>query len=485
MVIDSHRDPGMAGLLTVLLLASACVGGAQTAPPRFSMPRVGELPTPTQMHGAAVVGSRLYCIGGNTAQGWMPTVRSAEIGSAGRLGSWRDETPLPESRCYIMNSVEVINDRIYVIAGGMSPIGAKSESEMVLTKDILWTSVDSQGRLAPWKRTEAFPGTPVANVSTAASENCIYVTGGNDNTNISTSIFLTAVGPDGSPGPWRDAGKLPVSLWFHGAAIQDKRLYVWGGLTQQANTSINRQVFSADVKADGNIGTWREEAAMPQPVYSSAFCGFNDYMLCLGGRYSGGTPTTTLWYTRLENGRIHQWRQLDTDLETRLYHAAGLDAVHGTLFSVGGRIKGGGSASAMPDRIVNVVQAFRLPQPDSSKVSTEAARQFVRMPAALEQAQSSGKPLLLFLLSPQVPASKRSWDNVVNAPGFQKLTEGFVTAVLDVSTEGNEYCYKYGVFKIPAFVLLSPKGELISRMIRIDTLGDLQNGLSAAVAGRR
>jgi hypothetical protein len=108
----------------LVALTAMCVHvGAQNlpvaTPAPFSLMRCTSLPLPREMHGAAVVGARLYVMGGiPNLGGWTTSVISAPIMQGGALGTWREETPLPDMRSYISQSVEVVNDRIYIIGGG-------------------------------------------------------------------------------------------------------------------------------------------------------------------------------------------------------------------------------------------------------------------------------------------------------------------------------------------------------------------------------
>ncbi|MCX7719556.1 MAG: kelch repeat-containing protein, partial [Candidatus Sumerlaeaceae bacterium] len=96
-----------------ILLASAMHTVAQqppATPPPFRLKQCTELPDGRQMHGAAVVGPRLYVFGGGSNQGgWDNSVISAEIRPDGNLSQWRSETPMPERRHYIGMSIEVVN----------------------------------------------------------------------------------------------------------------------------------------------------------------------------------------------------------------------------------------------------------------------------------------------------------------------------------------------------------------------------------------
>ena len=257
--------------------------GAQGQAQMFSLPKVGTLPTPTMMHGCAVVGKRLYIIAGNfdpsaagrpEPGGWTADVWSAEISSQMQLANWRKEQPLPERRAYITNAVQVVNDRIYVVGGSTAAEQNSTEDQTVITQDVVWTTVGADGVLAPWKRSQPFPGRSISCTSTCATDRSLLVLGGHSMQEVSDVVLAAHFAPDGSLGNWREVAKLPTPLWFHGSAILEDRIYVWGGLTTQKASDTSDKVYSAQLAPDGRIGAWEPETPMPYGgVYSSAFSG--------------------------------------------------------------------------------------------------------------------------------------------------------------------------------------------------------------------
>lgn len=446
------------------------------------------------MHSTVVVGKRLYIFGGDLTsseqQVWGKNSFSAEILDSGRLGEWRPERRLPEYRAYIGNSTEVINNHIYLIGGNSSDDPGASESQLTNCKDALWTTVQSDGSLAEWQRSEPFPtATGFANASTCSSDRFIFVLGGRAS-DTKQQVLVTEAAPDGKLSKWRIAGNLPIPLWFHGSALLEDRIYVWGGLSGNDRSSINARVFSAQISITGAVGTWTEEARMSQPIFSSAYCGFNDYLIAIGGRYADGTPTNSIWFTQLVNGRVTQWQGLRTDLDTRLYHSLGLDKSHGIVYVTGGQRRLTIESNKIPNLLAGV-QNFRLSQPQASRLdvaNTPAAAspntansntmrrglEPLSLDEAFQRASAGGKEVLAFFYSPEVPACRRFWDSIIATDAFASLLESYVFAAVDISRGDQSYCYTYGVFKVPALIVLGRDKQVRQKTMRPTSLEDVK-----------
>jgi thiol-disulfide isomerase/thioredoxin len=447
----------------------------------FSMPHCGKLPKPTQMLGAAVVGDRLYAIGGDSTTGWSDEVWSAPIKPDATLGDWRAEKSLPERRSYLSNCTEVVNNRIYLVGGMTATDPHTSDSALQRVRDVLWTTVQPDGTLADWKHSEPWPGTTLNLPATCSTDKFLLLTGGSSNKAAVDQVLVADLAPDGSPTNWHTGANLPQQRFFHGAGMLGNRIYIWTGLPDRGSTNLNPMdsVYSAEISDAGQIGQWREESALPQALYSSANCAVNDYLVSVGGRYARGYPTNVIWFARLDNGKVQQWQMLKTDLETRIYHTVALDRTHGWVFIVGGREKtlpgiGGG-------KLVDAIQAFQLSQPEGAKLKqaevsldTRNTAMVDNLPKALESARG-GKTVLAFFYAPEVPACKRVWDQVITSPQYQQLSSRYILANIDISAPaGKELVQKFGVYRVPVIAEISGDGRVLKRSNTISTMADVQ-----------
>lgn len=488
-----------------LALCCASILSAQApaaAPAAFALKQCTKLPLPRQMHGCAVLGTRVYVFGGATTKQWENDVLSADITPDGNLGQWRPELAMPERRHYISNSVEVVNNRIYVIGGAVAPQPGSTEAQNIAIADVLWTSVKPDSTLNPWRKSTPMPTGGLSSAATSSNDQHLFVLGGRSGGVISSDVIVGDFAADGNPTNFRTVAKMPVSLWFHGAAILDERLYVWGGLTGTESSTINRRVFTAAVNADGSLGPWQEMPPMPQGIYSSAFSGFNDYLVSIGGRYVGGTPTRDIVFSRLVNGVPQTWQTLTTDLETRVYQSLGLDKSRGWIFVTGGRFRE--AAAAKSGKLIENVQAFQLTQPKQSALvlakqpaSTSpgtaqpapAAGNATASPAAqggsigsgvkfysardaVAEAAKTKKPIILFFYSPEVPACKRLWEDISKLPTFATVANNYIWAAVDTSKEDRQLMYHFSIFKVPSMLMANPQGAIVKKADRLANAQD-------------
>lgn len=339
-----------------LLICAGLAFSAQSA--SVTLPVVGKLPTQLQMHGSAVVGDRLYVIGGDRQKwGWSDDVHSAEISPAGKLSSWRTEAELPERRAYLGNGVEVVNRCIYLVNGCIAPAHDTPEEKLQRGKHLLWTRVDEAGRITQWKKAPL----PVGDISfgaTCSNDKYLVLTGGTFEDDYTDRVFLSKLETNGEPQAWQQAAVLPGKRWFHSAALIGDRLFVWGGLQNHDRARTEPAVYSAQLLEDGTISPWRSEGTMSQPVFSSGGCGLDDLLVSVGGCYANSYPTNAIWMCRLQDGIARNWTVLQTDLRSRVHHSLAMDKQRGWVYLSGGR----NSTTPEPGagERLDVVQGFRL-----------------------------------------------------------------------------------------------------------------------------
>src|SRR5262249_53312969 len=110
------RHLSIAAAMFVLSCGIYAQNQVQPPTPMMHLKQCTRLPSARQMHGCAVIGTRLYTFGGAVnLTGWENSVISADILADGNLGTWREERAMPERRSYIGTSIELVNNRIYII----------------------------------------------------------------------------------------------------------------------------------------------------------------------------------------------------------------------------------------------------------------------------------------------------------------------------------------------------------------------------------
>jgi hypothetical protein len=333
------------------------------APSVFSMPKCTPLPVPLQMHGSVVARNRVYVMGGDSSSGWMNNVYSADILPSGLLGSWREERPMPEIRCYLSNNVVFEGNCIYVVGGTTGASADTKESSMTRANDVLICEVMQDGTLSEWKKSSPFSSKGLSNSAVCSSRNWLYVVGGKvGSSDVIDSVNGAEFQSDGSLGNWRSFGKIPSPLWFHGAASVGGRLYVWGGCTGPKLSTTNPSVYSAGQSSDGSLTGWITEIErMPNPPAGAPCRGSFDMLVTVGGRYAD-VPSRDIWLSKIVNGSIQQWKKVRTDIHGNVFHALAVDSDLGRVYISGGQSKNENKASTNP-AILSTVQALQIEAP--------------------------------------------------------------------------------------------------------------------------
>lgn len=141
---------------------------------------------------------------------------------------------------------------------------------------------------------------------------------------------------------------------FHGTAVHNKRLYVFGGVTGASTdlgdvqfAPINDDgpsaptdaVYFAAINSDGSVGTWTSGTSLPAPRAAPRLAANNGWLYVLGG-IVGGVPTSSVMRAQISsNGSIGAWTS-DTSmsLARRSFAAA---VVNGRLYAIGGETSTG------------------------------------------------------------------------------------------------------------------------------------------------
>ncbi|MBI4667851.1 MAG: hypothetical protein HY747_01495 [Elusimicrobia bacterium] len=96
----------------------------------------------------------------------------------------------------------------------------------------------------------------------AAWNGKLYVSGGLDSSdNPQSNVWYATVNLDGTLGSWTvSPNSLPVAIWGHAMVAWGGRLYVTGGYTSGAESSV----WYAPINLDGSVGAWNVSAnSMP------------------------------------------------------------------------------------------------------------------------------------------------------------------------------------------------------------------------------
>ncbi len=226
------------------------------------------VPLPYTVFGgqAIVTSSRVYVLGGashGVGNGkTTPTngALTATILPDGTLGTWSSiQVALPVTITAFQAAV--IGNRLYVMGGfnlvnGVTPEIRSSVYSIPINVD---GTIGSSGGWWTWTTEASMPG-PMMNSQLVVTSNRIYMLGG-DNINgtpIST-VYTAPINADKTLGTWTTGTSLPGLFGKSQAVVISNRVYLICGTVDNYNTASGT-VFTAPINVDGTLGNWTTAA---------------------------------------------------------------------------------------------------------------------------------------------------------------------------------------------------------------------------------
>lgn len=225
-----------------------------------------------------------YIFGGRGANDERLTgVYFSAINPDGTLARWTPTTSLPGK---YMEHLEVrIGDYVYVLTGADG------------SEDVYYASFNSDGSISAWKKTA--PLAPSRQTYAAVSYgNFIYAVGGNSG-GPWDRVQYTSVKPDGSLYLWTETTPLPLAIQEHTMIAYDDHLYVFGGKTE--TDELQTTVYFSAINPDGTLAGWQTAEPLPRPMYGYGTFESNGYVYLMSSDYS--------YFSRiLENHTLDLWQ---------------------------------------------------------------------------------------------------------------------------------------------------------------------------------
>ncbi len=457
---------------------------------------ITSLPEGRQFHSAAVAGGYLYVFSGSTlSEKVTASSLCAPIHSDGSIGAWQSARPLPGPRLYAAASTVVLKDTIYILCGSPHILDARNLNTAI------WARALPGGQLTPWSESPALPTPGVACPAAVATSGYIYLIGGLENDKASASVWRIAVLPGGDLGAWEAAQPLPVPLWFHNAALAGGRVYVWGGLQDNAKERIaSDRVFSAPALSSGLLGEWREEAQrLPEGFFSASPAVAGPYLFSFSPRPSGGQRVTSdIWWTYAQPDGLAPWNKMETDLPLKVYHASATNYRDGVVYLIGGRVSkqtqvalanaylmrlapqavqmasaqwtgGGATESAqIPTLAPNLAQpaapggGAQAPGGGPAGAATFSIEGFLPLETARAKATMQSLPLVLYFTHATCEPALRQNERLRD-PQFLALAERQAAFTWIEVDKFPQIAQQFGVFRLPTWIVFNPQGAEIRR----------------------
>lgn len=180
----------------------------------------------------------------------------------------------------------------------------------------------------------------------------VYVIGGADSTGAPRKdVLYSPVQSDGRLGDWTAGASLPTATAYAAAVVagpSNSRLkvgggviYLLGGVTSAGGAPVGT-VFRGLLNPDGTISSW-SGGALPEPLHSVSAAIVRGDLYVAGGSASGHTPVATVYRARIDSlGVLGPWQTQPALPFARSYAAMG--QADGILY-----LMGGDSAAVSPD----------------------------------------------------------------------------------------------------------------------------------------
>lgn len=256
-VATSHPEPRSSGAAATLAGRLVIAGGYDGNPQDFvesavlhGRGRLGPARTLTALPAAkvafAAAGGRIWAFGADGSVHvsllggpWeaAPSVPSAQLAAstgdrvwvasgtsvwsaAVPVSAWREEPALPAAATAFAGTYAVAGTALYFLSG------------------VAW---------------QAGPALPVAAHRLVVEDALLFALSGDTG-----EVFVSTLGADGAPGPWRRAEGLPGPRRGFAVVARDGMLYAAGGAGM-------RDVLVSSIRGDGTLGAWSHAATLPGP----------------------------------------------------------------------------------------------------------------------------------------------------------------------------------------------------------------------------
>ncbi|MEZ4659383.1 MAG: kelch repeat-containing protein [Caldilineaceae bacterium] len=268
--------------------------------------------TPRSRQATALLGSSIYIIGGESAEGQLlADVERYQL----KLDLWQSMPPLP--RALSNTSAVGLNQHIYV-AGG-SYVDAATNTPQLSDQLLVYSAVDQA-----WTAQGNLPY-PLVGAALTSDDNSIYLVGGWDGEKAHDEIWRYTPAPDNATMSvaWEPVGRAPEARAFLGATVLKGKLYVVGGFDGQS------EMANADV-LDLTSGEWQKLPDLSVPRGGLSLVADDVAIYAVGGGWTGAIdtherydPDIGLWSNFASSIR-GEWRNL------------GAVAIDGSLHLLGG-----------------------------------------------------------------------------------------------------------------------------------------------------
>lgn len=223
--------------------------------------------------------------------------------NTGAVSGWAQlgEFPTPREK----HSVVFWDGYAYVLGGtiGWAFDGA-------VTSSVLYSRYNEDTGFDVWRYGPNIPGEANFDGAAFAANGFVYVLGGSDKVNHSTSsVWFSRINPDHSLQGWINTTPLPISLSYHDVVYRNGFVYTIGGKDLNTPNDLQtKKVYYAQVQGDGSLGEWVETVSLPTPTSGHEAVINGNYVYVFGGADASGYPVNLVSYSSINSdGGLGKW----------------------------------------------------------------------------------------------------------------------------------------------------------------------------------
>ena len=210
------------------------------------------------------------------------------------------------------------NGYVYTIGG---------EQSNIAHNNVWYSEILGDGSLSdPWLSTTTLPG-PRMYHGCFVYNNYLFVLGGWGSGSYRADVWSAEIQADGSIGSWTSTTELPSPRCGYSLAVSNGYVYVFNG----------SGVIYAQINDNGTVGNWESTTSIPAARDGSRCFSNNDYVYITGGH--SGMPITyysNIWYAQTQpNGTIDSWTSTTPLPVVSAYHGCCIE--DGNVYITGGQ----------------------------------------------------------------------------------------------------------------------------------------------------
>lgn len=283
------------------------------------------------------IGDRIYAIGGGeySSKGLeiFSSVEYADVLDNGRLGEWKDASPMKMPRIYV--SAVVYGDHVYVMGGeSLDTIyqGTLDQEPPALLDSIERAKILPDGTLGEWILEKESMHFSRRGGQLFVHDGWLYAVGGYNGAFLN-DVEKAKINADGSIGKWiQEKNSVNKVRYISGYVNKGNRFFLLGGHLSNVKRAMD-SVETTEVMTDSSMTKWKETTPMSTRRFLNAAVLMGDTIYTVAGQNTINLSSVERAEI-LDDGSLSDWTP-ETPLNIPR-RAASSVAVGDTIYTVGG-----------------------------------------------------------------------------------------------------------------------------------------------------